>query len=250
MQFPAYSRPAQRRALLHGLQDLNQRFGIDRLDMVLVSHFHDDHVAGISVLQRMYGTECWAAENFADLLEHPEAHCFPCTWPRPIHVHRRLPLDQPASWEEYTFHLAPMNGHTRFASLIGFVADGLRFTHTGDQYMPLIDKQGDYDRLDRHNYVFRNGALLDGYKQSAEWLRQWRPDILISSHWNTTRTNEKFFQQIDAYRDKYEQMHQRVMPLADDQIHFNLDSWGGWIWPYRIVLEKPGNSQPTQPLST
>ena len=196
----------------------------------------------------LYCKGCMAPN--ADLLEHPEAHCFPCTWPRPIHVHRRLPLDQPASWEEYTFHLAPMNGHTRFASLIGFVADGLRFTHTGDQYMPLIDKQGDYDRLDRHNYVFRNGALLDGYKQSAEWLRQWRPDILISSHWNTTRTNEKFFQQIDAYRDKYEQMHQRVMPLADDQIHFNLDSWGGWIWPYRIVLEKPGNSQPTQPLST
>jgi glyoxylase-like metal-dependent hydrolase (beta-lactamase superfamily II) len=238
-QFPGYSRPARRRALLHGLKELQQRFGIDRIDMVLVSHFHDDHVAGIPVLQRLFGTECWAAENFADLLEHPDAHCFPCTWPKPIRVDRRLPLDQVIEWEEYSFHLAPMNGHTRFASLIGFEADGLRFAHTGDQYMPVVDKNGEYDRFDGHNYVFRNGALLDGYQQSGQWLNEWRPEIVISGHWNTVRTNAKFFEDLDAYRDDYQQMHQRVMPLAEDESHFNIDSWGGWIWPYRTVLDQP-----------
>ena len=29
------------------------------------------------------------------------------------------------------------------------------------------------------------------------------------------------------------------MPLGDDEPHFNLDSWGGWIWPYRTTLPQP-----------
>ena len=29
------------------------------------------------------------------------------------------------------------------------------------------------------------------------------------------------------------------MPLADDEAHFNVDSWGGWIWPYRTTLARP-----------
>jgi hypothetical protein len=132
-----------------------------------------------------------------------------------------------------------MNGHTRFASLIGFEADGMRFAHTGDQYMPVVDKNGEYDRFDGHNYVFRNGALLDGYQQSGRWLNAWRPEIVISGHWDTVRTNAKFFEDLDAYQDDYQQMHQRVMPLADDESHFNIDSWGGWIWPYRTVLDQP-----------
>src|SRR5579883_3160333 len=53
--WPAYAKPERRRALLHGLDGLKRQFGIDRIDAVLVSHFHDDHVAGIPVLQRQYG---------------------------------------------------------------------------------------------------------------------------------------------------------------------------------------------------
>jgi glyoxylase-like metal-dependent hydrolase (beta-lactamase superfamily II) len=238
--FQAYSKPARRRALLHGLEDLKRRFDIDQIDVVLVSHFHDDHVAGIPLLQRLFGTECWAGENFADLLSHPEAHCFPCNWPKSIRVDRRLSLDQVAHWEEYTFELAPMSGHTRFANLIGFEADGKRFAHTGDQYMYLVDENGFYDRPDRHNYVFRNGSLLDGYQQSSNWLLKWRPDIVLSGHWATTHTNEKFFQYIENYTNYYRQMHERAMPLGVDEPHFNIDSWGGWIWPYRTHLTELG----------
>ncbi|MDQ3812647.1 MAG: MBL fold metallo-hydrolase, partial [Armatimonadota bacterium] len=165
----AYPRPANRRAILHSLEALKERFGIERIDVVLVSHFHDDHVCGIPLLQRLSDTQCWAAENFADLLAHPEAHCFPCNWPVPIRVDRRLPLDETFSWEEYTFHLHAMSGHTRFAALIGFEADGKRFAHTGDQYFfekgwgkeampPFAQNQR------AQNHVYRNGALLDGYE--------------------------------------------------------------------------------------
>lgn len=240
-----YPRPANRRASLHSLEALKTRFGIDRIDVVLVSHFHDDHVCGIPLLQRLFGTECWAAENFADLLAEPSAHCFPCCWPEPIHVHRRLPLDQTFTWEEYTFHLHPMSGHTRFASLIGFEADGKRFAHTGDQYffqqgwgaepMPPFAQNPI-----AQNHVYRNGALLDGYDHSGDWLLKWRPDIVLQGHQQTFFTDEAFFERIADWSEEYKAIHQRAMALGEDEIHFDLDSWGGWIWPYRTHLPEPG----------
>ena len=73
----------------------------------LISHFHDDHVCGVPLLQRLHGTQCWATEAFADLLAQPEAHCFPCDWP-PIHIDRRTAHGDIARWEEYEFCFAPM----------------------------------------------------------------------------------------------------------------------------------------------
>ncbi|MBA3948151.1 MAG: MBL fold metallo-hydrolase, partial [Herpetosiphonaceae bacterium] len=184
-----YSKPYRRRALLHSIDALREQFGIDRVDVALISHFHDDHVSGVPLLQRIFNTQCWASVAFADLLEHPEAHCFPCDWPQPIRVDRRLSLDEPVRWEEYTFHFGLMNGHTRFAALIGFEADGRRFAHTGDQYF-FLDGTGNWaadlttwsDKRIAQNHVYRNGALLDGYAQSAAWLRAWQPEIVLSGH--------------------------------------------------------------------
>lgn len=231
-----YAKPERRRALLHGLTALKKQFGIEKIDTILVSHFHDDHVCGIPVLQRLHGTQCWAAENFADLLEHPEAHCFPCTWPVPIKVDQRLPLDASFTWEEYTFHLHPMSGHTRFSALIGFEADGVRFAHTGDQYF-FNNGVEQFEKNGRsQNHVYRNGALLDGYSQSAGWMLEWRPQIVLQGHQPPMHTSEAFFQQIADWDKDYAELHRRLMPLEDDETHFNLDSWGGWIWPYRTHL--------------
>jgi glyoxylase-like metal-dependent hydrolase (beta-lactamase superfamily II) len=233
-----YARPARRRALLHGLDGLKERFGIDRIDVVLVSHFHDDHVCGIPVLQRLFGTECWAAENFADLLEHPESHCFPCNWPIASKVDRRLKLDKEFTWEEYTFRLHPMSGHTRFASLIGFEADSKRFAHTGDQYFFNNGVQSFEGNSRAQNHVFRNGALLDGYQVSGDWMQSWRPDVVLQGHQDAMWTDEAFFKHISEWNRDYADLANAIMPLGEADAHFNLDSWGGWIWPYRTHLEE------------
>ncbi len=237
---PGYSKPYRRRALLHSMESLKRHTGIERIDVALISHFHDDHVCGVPVLQRLFGTECWAAEPFAALLAEPEAHCFPCDWPQPIHIHRTIALTESVQWEEYTFHFGAMNGHTRFAALIGFEADGKRIAHTGDQYF-FLDTHGNWtteltrwdDKQIAQNHVYRNGALLDGYAQSATWLGTWRPEIILSGHQPPMYTNADFFDLIDRWASEYADLHRRVMALGAEEAHFNLDSWGGWIWPYR-----------------
>lgn len=234
LTWPGEAQPKKRRAILHSIDELRERFGIERIDTVLVSHFHDDHVNMIPLLQRLHGTQCWASDVFADLIEQPEAHCFPCNWPIACKVDKRFGVDQTVTWDQYTFNFAPMSGHTRFSTLIGFVADGKRFAHTGDQVF-FRSFTGDTKEPDRflHNHVYRNGALLDGMAQTAQWLDQWKPDIIITGHTPPIEMNEARFESVRKAADEYANMHKLVMPLDDDDTHFNLDSCAGWLWPYR-----------------
>ena len=68
--FPIYPYPANRRVLLHDLECLKKQFGIERIDVVLVSHFHDDHVCGIPLLQRLFDTPCWTGMNNIETSRH------------------------------------------------------------------------------------------------------------------------------------------------------------------------------------
>jgi glyoxylase-like metal-dependent hydrolase (beta-lactamase superfamily II) len=238
-RWPAYPSPTRRRALLHGLDGLKRRFEIDRIDTVLLSHFHDDHVCGVPLLQRLFGTRCVAPENFADLISQPHAHRFPCNWPTPIRVDRRLPLDRPFEWEEFTFTFAPMSGHTRFAALIGFEADGKRFAHTGDQYAFRVSTDDFTSNMLGPNHVYANGSLLDGYDQSGRWLSSWRPEIVLTGHNKAVQTNAAFFERINEWSELYRHAHERLLQLDDNQPHFNVDGWAAWVWPYRLHLQNP-----------
>ena len=51
-----YPKRHSRRADLHSIEALKSRFGIDIIDVALISHFHDDHVCGVPILQRLFDT--------------------------------------------------------------------------------------------------------------------------------------------------------------------------------------------------
>lgn len=244
--------PHRRRPSLRLARAFCELVGADRVDVALVTHYHDDHVASIPLLQRVYGTECWCPAWFADILEHPEAYAFPCTWPRPSRIDRAIGAGDIATWEGIDFTFVPMSGHTRFSAAIGFEIDGLRFAHTGDQYhsrdaqlQSSFPVPSDY----RMNWatdefapglVYRNGAFLDSYAKSAEWLHDWRPDVVLSGHQPAMRVDENFHRRLDERAEHHVDVHRRSMALADDEAHFGVDSWGGWITPYRTHLPSPG----------
>jgi hypothetical protein len=142
-----------------------------------------------------------------------------------------------------------MSGHTRFSAAIAFEADGIRLAHTGDQYhfnaffdscgLELAQNWAE-DEVSA-NHVYRNGAFLDSFARSASWLREWRPDVVVSGHQPAMWTNDAFFDRVDEWTQAYERMHRESMVLGDDDVHFGLDSWGGWIRPYRshVSVSRP-----------
>lgn len=103
---------------------------------------------------------------------------------------------------------------------------------------------GDTREPDRflHNHVYSNGAMLDGMAMTEKWLAQWKPDILLTGHAPPIEMNELRFASIKDAANEYVTMHRLVMPIGDEDTHFNLDSYAGWLWPYRT--HQPGEAEP------
>ena len=122
-----------RRPLLWAIEELKRGHGVERVEAVIPTHYHDDHVAGLSLLREIEGAEVWAPENVAPILVDPRRYDLPCLWHEPIPVDRVLPLGEPLRWHEYELTPHALPGHTLYAAALSFEADGTRVLATGDQ---------------------------------------------------------------------------------------------------------------------
>jgi glyoxylase-like metal-dependent hydrolase (beta-lactamase superfamily II) len=239
---------SNRRPTLHGMKGLEQRFGKTTVDAVLVSHFHDDHVNGIPMLQRLFGTEVLAAEHFSDILEHPARYDRPCLWHEPITVDRKLPCGEAVTWEDFTITLHPMSGHTRFATLICMEFDDVRLVHTGDQVFFRGDKASGL-WLDKAfgpkarmftNHVYKNGLDMGCYRDTAEHLKNFQPNWVITGHTKPYEVPEGWFEEITRGAAAFDDVHAAIMPLADDDVHFGPESQAAKLKPYRVRQDSAG----------
>src|SRR5688500_2261733 len=231
---------ASRRPWLYTVPALKAQFGVRTIDVVLPTHYHDDHVAGCNLLRRVEGTEVWAAENFADILEHPACYDLPCLWYDPIPVDRCLPLGQPIPWEEYTLTLHPLPGHTRYAVAVQFEIDGLRFLAAGDQY------QGD-DGLS-WNYVYQNRYAIGDYAATAELYRRLNPDLILSGHWQPLRVTPEYLQKIAVDAEALDRLHRELLPEKPDLgaegfiariMPYQADVFAGETIPFDVEVRNP-----------
>jgi glyoxylase-like metal-dependent hydrolase (beta-lactamase superfamily II) len=195
---------ASRRPWLYTVPALKEQFGINKIDVVLPTHYHDDHVAGINLLARVEGTQVWAADLFADILENPTNYDLPCLWYDPIPVDRRLPVETPFQWEEYTFTLYSLPGHTRYAVAIYFEVDGQRIIAGGDQYQS--EEGVDY------NYVYPNRFAADDYVKSAELYQELKPDWIITGHWQPRPVTPDYLEKLLPYGQELERLHHELLP--------------------------------------
>lgn len=221
---PAGSDRASRRPWLYTLPALKAQFGVQKIDVVLPTHYHDDHVAGCNLLSRVEGTQVWAAENFADILEHPSHYDLPCLWFDPIPVDRCLPLARPISWEEYTLTLHPLPGHTRYAVAVEFEVDGLHVLATGDQY------QGD-DGL-AWNYVYQNRYAIGDYAATAALYNRLNPDLILSGHWPPLRVTSEYLQKIASDAEALDRLHREILPETPD---LGAEGFLARISPYQVT---------------
>jgi glyoxylase-like metal-dependent hydrolase (beta-lactamase superfamily II) len=231
---------ASRRPWLYTLPALKAKFGVQKVDVVLPTHYHDDHVAGCNLLRRVEGTQVWAAEIFADILEHPARYDLPCLWYDPIPVDRCLHLEQPIPWEEYTLTLHPLPGHTRYAVAVEFDVDGLHVLATGDQY------QGD-DGL-AWNYVYQNRYGMGDYVATAKLYERLQPDLILSGHWQPLRVTPEYQRQIATDAEALDRLHRDLLPENPDPgvegflariSPYQITSMGGEPIPFEVEVRNP-----------
>jgi glyoxylase-like metal-dependent hydrolase (beta-lactamase superfamily II) len=236
-----------RRIVLHSLDGLETLTGRRGIDVLVPTHLHDDHVGGAALLNRVFGTEIWAGEGFAESVENPELYNIVEIWPEPAPVHRRLAYDSEFTWEEYAFHVGPdvSGGHSSYQMVFSFEADGLVFAVVGDEYLserlwlPGLDHSWETDRWD-HAFSYHQGTRLKGFRASAEWLLALRPDYILNGHQPAIATNDLVFLRVREWLEYFDEIHRRVMPVGDEDVHFDIDSRGGQLRPYRRLLREPG----------
>lgn len=226
---PTVSHRSNRRPLLHSLRGLAQRFPGTTIDTVLITHHHDDHVGGIPLLQRLYGTRAWAAEGMAEILENPGDHDRCCLWHEPIPLARKLPCGETCHWENIPITLYPVAGHTRFAALICFEVDGRRVVQPGDQ-VALDDGDGSFFS----NHVYRNGLDLGCYRDTARLIKEFRPDLVLSGHALPRTPDASFYTTLEEGARAFDELHRGLMRLGDEDAHFGAESQAAKLFPYRV----------------
>ncbi len=211
-----------RRGLDYGSRPLREKYGITKVDVIVPTHYHDDHIAGIPAYQQRHGSRVWAAENFYHLLQQPDYYDVPCLWFEPIRLDRVLHLETPVKWEEYTLRLLPLPGHTLYAAMIFFEVDGKRVLATGDQH-------GNTPEI--NNYVYKNRFRHYDYVECVRRYRELAPDLIISGHWEPHFIEPDYFDQMAELGERLESLHESILPLKE--INLGAEGTAVFIRPYQ-----------------
>jgi glyoxylase-like metal-dependent hydrolase (beta-lactamase superfamily II) len=227
---PAGTDRAARRPWLYTLPVLKEQFGVERIDVAIATHHHDDHVAAFNLLREVEGTQLWVPVNFADVLARPSWYNLPCLWYDPIVADRVLPLGEAIAWEEHELVVHPLPGHTLYAVAIELVVDGTKVLFTGDQH------DGDM----RLNYVYQNRFRVSDYRTSAELYLRLAPDLLLTGHWGPVATAGDVLSTHHRHGIQLERLHRELLTL--DDADFDAEGSGAWIRPYESELAPGGRT--------
>ena len=215
---------AARRTLLWSLEALHRNHGVERIEAAIVTHYHDDHVAGLNLLREIEGAEVWAPANVAPVLEEPSRYDLPCLWFDPIRVDLTLPLGTSFQWHEYEIGVHALPGHTRYAVAIAIDVDGKRVLFTGDEQ--AID--GGRAIL---NFQYRNRFAPDDFVVAAELYARLRPDLILGGHWLPLEVTDELLATLLADARRTAELHRDLLPAEG----FGTEGFGARIEPYRAT---------------
>lgn len=159
----------------HSLQELREDWGVKSIDVVIPTHYHDDHTCGIPHLQKHHGVKLWALEEMVDILENPRNYNVPCLLPYPMRVDRSVKDGETIAWEEYELQLVHFPGQTEYHMAMAVEVDGRRVVFTGDSV-------GDAGKGLVQPIIYRNLVTADSHAKCARKLAELSPDIIAGGH--------------------------------------------------------------------
>lgn len=233
---PAGTDRASRLPWLASMAALRSDYGVTSVEVVLPTHYHDDHVAGLNLLRDVEGTQVWSPANVAPILERPGAYDLPCQWWDPIAPDRVLELGGTVRWREYEITTHPLPGHTLFAAAFEIEVDGVRALFTGDQQTNDV---GPDDTVSLPNYQYRNLFRPDDYRVSADLYRKVAPGLLITGHWAERVFDQDVQDELDRAGDKVFALHEALLP---DDISMGAEGFVARILPYRSAVPRGGSA--------
>lgn len=227
--YPSYSYfLGKKRFVKHTLDTLMNHYHIKDIDVVMPTHYHDDHVAGIPILQNEFETEIWCIEKIADVLEQPEAYNLPCLFHQGMKVNKKCTDNEEVEWEEYELKIVHLPGHTEYAMGILTIVDGQRIMFVGDNvYRNAVDPSS----WRGGGPIFRNDFTPDGFAKCASTLINLQPDLILPGHESILRVTDKNLEEFLTWARELESATADLYETG-----FGIDPYWVRISPYRLRI--------------
>lgn len=189
---------------------LKRQRGLDRIEAVVVTHYHGDHVENIRQLVVEEGAEVIALDVVAEVLEHPEQFNLACMLPwydvghDIVPVTRRLTSGTRWRWHEYELEIFHIAGQTYYHAGIQTVVDGQRVIFTGDAFNPWPSVEPVLTYND-------NEPSQRGWLYALDRLAERHPDLLVMGHAGAMRQPPDL---IEVKRRLWQQQLERYRRLS------------------------------------
>lgn len=162
--------------------------GERRIEVILVTHIHCDHVEGIEPLRATGGRragplpgeaplQVWAHAAIADAIEAPHRLRRPWLPQQGARVDRRLSEGERFRWREYSFRAYEFPGQTDLHAAYEVVVDAHRALFSGDNFYPP-QQWGGTGGLCGLN----GGDPGRGWRRSIDRVLELEPDWILASH--------------------------------------------------------------------
>ena len=214
-----------------GFQRVLAEKGIRDVELVLITHHHDDHVMGYDWLRAHYRPRLGAHECMVEVLQNPSAYALNCLHHEPLSVDPVLREGEPFEWRGYTILPFRFPSQTTYHAAYFVEVDGRRVLVSGDA---LYWEPG-LTVIRPTNPDWRNRFDVDaGYRVCAEVVERLQPDLLAAAHvrpWDIPPDGAR------AFRDNAEAFHRSLRELVGRK-HPTLGIDPFWIsvYPYRLEL--------------
>lgn len=196
-----------------------EQVGDRRVETVLVTHVHCDHVEGVSPLQawqRTHGQpvcEVWAQEQVADCIEAPHRYRRPYMPLEPTPVDRRLAHRERFMWHEYEFVAYHMPGQTDLHAGYETTVDGRHVIFSGDNFFPAQQWGG------TGGLCGYNGGHPDGWRISITLMMEIAPDWVLASHIQPHRYHREDYEAMLKWTDLVNEAMRAVSPDGQIERH-------------------------------
>jgi hypothetical protein len=207
---------------------------IVKIDFLIPTHYHDDHVAGIPLLQEIMGIRVYALENMVDVLENPIHYRLGCLIDQPIRVDKILKDGEILKWDNYNFQIFHFPGQTEYHMGLFGEIDGKQIFFVGDSLTQrsLVDRDTNINCMN----LCRLGTN-NGYMKCADILLNCNPEYLAISHYGIIKINKHLLKKFKEFVSDYEPLISDIVAQENANIGFDPN----WISfkPIRVI-SKPG----------
>ena len=191
---------------LHKLQT-DRRLG--PLEVVTISHAHNDHYKGIYLLPQRDSFQVWTQARVAEPLRQPYRYCAPYLDARPLVPDKAMADGERVRWREYEFLVHHLPGQTDFGMGLEVTIDGHNCFFTGDSFYHAdqFSGSGGWSGLNR--------GLPLPYAASAKKILAAAPEWILCEHGGAFTFDAKDFRRRVAWAQEAARAADALSPTGN-----------------------------------